>query len=84
VETLGVYLQRFVHLDTRHFALKAAESATSALKECHDLETFMLVGQIQSTAVDLLHTSGMDYSESRQALREAAHHSLEKRLAADG
>jgi hypothetical protein len=44
----------------------------------------MLVGQIQSTAVDLLHASGMDYSESRQALREAAHHSLEKRPAADG
>src|ERR671915_934012 len=74
VETLGVYLQRSDHLDTRHFALQAAESATSVLKERNDLETSMLVGQIRSTAMDLLRASGMDYSESRQALRDAARH----------
>ena len=74
VETLGVYLERYDHLDTRHFALKAAESATGVLKEHNDLETSMLVGQIQSTAMDLLRASGMEYSESREALREAARH----------
>src|SRR3712207_4348807 len=72
VETLGIYLRRFDHLDTRHFALKAAESATSALKERSDLETSMLVGQIRSTAMDLLRASGMDSTESLEALRNAA------------
>jgi uncharacterized membrane protein YgaE (UPF0421/DUF939 family) len=84
VETLGVYLQRFDHLDTRHFALKAAESATSALKERSDLETSMLVGQIRSTAMDLLRASGMEYSESQQALREAARHASEVEPGANG
>ena len=79
VETLGVYLERYDHLDTRHFALKAAESATGVLKEHNDLETSMLVGQIQSTAMDLLRASGMEYTESREALREAALHALEER-----
>jgi uncharacterized membrane protein YgaE (UPF0421/DUF939 family) len=78
VETLGAYLERSDHLDTRHFALKAAESATSVLKERNDLETSMLVGQIQSTAMDLLHASGMDHSESRRALREVARHAPEE------
>jgi uncharacterized membrane protein YgaE (UPF0421/DUF939 family) len=84
VETLGVYLERFDHLDTRHFALKAAESATSVLEERNDLETTMLVGQIQSTAVDLLRASGMDYSESRRALREATNHASEEMPVANG
>ncbi|MCA1687631.1 MAG: hypothetical protein LC714_03320 [Actinobacteria bacterium] len=78
VETLGVYLERSDHLDTRHFALQAAESATAALRERSDLETSMVVGQIQSTAVDLLRASGMDYTESREALREAARHAYEE------
>ena len=79
VETLGAYLEKFDHLDTRHFALKAAESATSVLEERNDLETSMLVGQIRSTAMDLLRASGMDYSESQQALQEAARHASEGR-----
>jgi hypothetical protein len=82
VETLGVYLERFDHLDTRRFALQAAESATAVLKERNDLETSMVVGQIQSTAVDLLRASGMDYTESREALREAARHAYEEEPAA--
>ena len=44
----------------------------------------MLVGQIRSTAMDLLRASGMDYSESRQALREAARHVSEEREGAKG
>jgi hypothetical protein len=84
VETLGAYLEGFDHLDTRHFALQAAESATSVLRERNDLETSMLVGQIRSTAMDLLRASGMGYSESRRALREAARHVSEEREAVDG
>jgi hypothetical protein len=78
VETLGAYLERSDHLDTRHFALQAAESATSVLKERNDLETSMLVGQIRCTAVDLLRASGMDHSEARQALYEVARHASEE------
>lgn len=78
VETLGVYLQRSDHLDTRHFALKAAEKATAALKESNDLETSVLVGQVRSTAVDLLRASGMDRKDSLHALRQAAHHAWEE------
>ena len=48
------------------------------LKERNDLETSVLVGQIQSTAVDLLRASGMDYTESRQVLREAARRAYEE------
>src|SRR5918998_1860018 len=78
VETLGAYLDRFDHLDTRHFALQAAESATAVLRERNDLETSVLIGQIQSTVMDLLRASGMEYSESREALRQAARHAYEK------
>ena len=38
----------------------------------------MLVGQIRSTAVDLLRASGMDHSEARQALHEVARHASEE------
>ena len=84
VETLGAYLEKFDHLDTRHFALKAAEGATSVLEERNDLETSMLVGQIRSTAMDLLRASGMDYSESQQALRETARHASGGKAATGG
>jgi hypothetical protein len=40
--------------------------------ERNDLRTSMLVGQIRSTAVDLLRASGMDSTESLEALRKAA------------
>jgi predicted nucleic acid-binding protein len=78
VETLGIYLQRSDHLDTRHFALKAAEEATAALKERNDLETSVLVGQVRSTAMDLLRASGMDPNDSLHALRVAASHASEE------
>ena len=82
VETLGAYLVTSDYLDTRHFALKATESATAALKERNDLETSVLIGQIQSTAMDLLRASGMEHTESREALREAARHGYEEEPAA--
>ena len=78
VDTLGIYLQRSDHLDTRHFALKAAEEATAALKERNDLETSVLVGQVRSTAMDLLRASGMDPNDSLHALRVAACHASEE------
>lgn len=55
VEALAAYIKEPEHpVATRRFALEAAEEATGVLWERNDLETSMLVGQIRSTAVDLL------------------------------
>ena len=79
VEALGAYLEQPDHpLHTRHLALRAAEDATAVLEERHDLETSVLVGQIRSTAVDLLRASGMDPATSLTALHEAASHTPER------
>jgi hypothetical protein len=73
VETLSAYIEEPEHpVETRRFALEAAEGATAVLLERNDLRTSMLVGQIRSTAVDLLRASGMDSTESLEALRKAA------------
>ena len=71
VETLAAYIEEPEHpVETRRFALEAAEGATSVLAEHNDLRTSMLVGQIRSTAVDLLRASGMDRTEALDTLRE--------------
>lgn len=73
VEALSDYIDRPEHpLDTRHFALDAVEGATAVLHERNDLQTSMLVGQVRSTAVDLLRASGMTPTGSLAALHEAA------------
>src|SRR5919112_769936 len=73
VETLSAYIEEPDHpMETRRFALEAAVGATAVLLERNDLRTSMLVGQIRSTAVDLLRASGMDSTESLEALRKAA------------
>jgi hypothetical protein len=76
VEALVGYLEQPDHPldDARHFALDAAEEATSILKERSDLETSALVAQIRSTAVDLLRASGMGATSSRQAFEGATRH----------
>jgi uncharacterized membrane protein YgaE (UPF0421/DUF939 family) len=72
VETLEPYIEEPEHPeDTRRFALQAAGEATAVLAEQSDLRTSMLVGQIRSTAVDLLRASGMDSAEALEALRQA-------------
>jgi uncharacterized membrane protein YgaE (UPF0421/DUF939 family) len=50
VETLATYIEEPEHpVDTRRFALEAAEGATAVLEESNDLGTSMLVGQIRDT-----------------------------------
>ena len=72
VDALGVYLDSPDHpLDTREYALKAAGDATVVLHARNDLETNMLVGQIRSTALDLLQASGMDYTTALQEIDSA-------------
>ncbi|MDQ3386212.1 MAG: FUSC family protein [Actinomycetota bacterium] len=84
VDALGVYLDSPDHpLDTREYALKAAGDATVVLHARNDLETNMLVGQIRSTALDLLQASGMDYTTALQeidyaVLRSSGEHSNPK------
>jgi len=79
VEALEDYLEEPDHpLHTRRLALRAAEEATIVLEEQHDLETSVLVGQVRSTAVDLLRASGMDTHTSLEALREADTHAPER------
>jgi uncharacterized membrane protein YgaE (UPF0421/DUF939 family) len=71
VESLAAYVEEPEHpVETRRFALEAAGEATAVLEERNDLRTSMLVGQIRSTAVDLLRASGMDTAEALEALRE--------------
>lgn len=80
VETLSVYLDDPEHpLDTRYYALRAAGEATAVLHQRNDLETNMLVGQIRSTALDLLQASGMDYTTAAQELDWAALRAVEGR-----
>jgi hypothetical protein len=73
VEALAGYLEQPDHpLDTRRFALGAAGEATSVLKERNDLETSVLVGQIRSTAIDLLQAAGMSSDEAVEAIHEVS------------
>ena len=73
MEALATYIEEPEHpLDTRRFALEAAEEATAVLQRHNDLQTSMMVGQVRSTAVDLLRASGMTSAESLEALHEAA------------
>lgn len=73
VEALDAYLGEQNHpVDTRGLALEAAGKATAVLVGRKDLETSVVVGQVRSTAVDLLQASGMNYSEAVQALDEIA------------
>jgi uncharacterized membrane protein YgaE (UPF0421/DUF939 family) len=73
VEALAAYIEEPERpVQTRRFALEAAGGATAVLAERNDLSTSMLVGQIRSTAVDLLRASGMDSAEALEALRQTS------------
>jgi uncharacterized membrane protein YgaE (UPF0421/DUF939 family) len=56
----------------RAAALRAAALATLALEETGNLSVSVLVGQVRSTAADLLRGLGLDREDARAAVREAA------------
>jgi uncharacterized membrane protein YgaE (UPF0421/DUF939 family) len=56
----------------RDAAVRAAGRATLVLEETGNLSVSVLVGQIRSTAVDLLRGAGLDKDEGRAAVRDAA------------
>ena len=68
----------------RRFALKAAGEATVVLDERHDLPTSVLVGQVRSTAVDLLRASGMHLDEAAGELDGAVRHASERQARSRG
>ena len=53
-------------------ALHAAAAATRVLEETGNLSVTVVVGQVRSTAVDLLRGSGLTYEEAATLVREAA------------
>ena len=56
---------------TRRFALEAAVKATSVLARDPGLSINVIIGQIRSTAIDLLRGSGLSGEEARTALDAA-------------
>lgn len=58
-------------LAVRRAALRAAAKATAVLREDPDLSSVVIVGQIRSTAIDLLRGSGLGAEEARRALEAA-------------
>jgi uncharacterized protein YbjT (DUF2867 family) len=56
---------------TRRLALEAARDANALLEERNDLAIAALVGQIRSTAMDILRGPGMDHQEAHAALEQA-------------
>ena len=53
-------------------ALRAAGKATLVLQRTGNMSVTVIVGQVRSTAVDLLRGSGMSYDEAADAVRGAA------------
>lgn len=56
----------------REPALRAAGKATLVLENTGNMSVSVIVGQVRSTAVDLLRGSGMPYDEATAAVRGAA------------
>ena len=55
----------------REPAIRAAADASLVLERTGNLSVSVIVGQVRSTAVDLLMATGMTYDESTQAVRAA-------------
>ncbi len=58
--------------EVRAPALHAAAKATKVLEQTGNLSVTVVVGQVRSTAVDLLRGSGLTYDEAAALVREAA------------
>jgi uncharacterized membrane protein YgaE (UPF0421/DUF939 family) len=56
----------------REHALRAAGRASAVLERTGNLSVSVLVGQVRSTAVDLLAGTGLSYEDARDAVRRAA------------
>jgi uncharacterized membrane protein YgaE (UPF0421/DUF939 family) len=73
VRALGAALDDHADLEAvREPALRAAATATHVLAGTTNLSVSVIVGQIRSTATDLLTGTGYSYEEAAGAVREAA------------
>jgi hypothetical protein len=57
--------------EVRRLALRAAASATSVLDDDPGLTISVIVGQVRSTAIDLLRSAGLSNEQALKALDEA-------------
>jgi hypothetical protein len=57
--------------EAQEAALRAAALSTAALEDTSNLSASVIVGQVRSTAVDLLRSMGMDSDDARAAVRDA-------------
>jgi hypothetical protein len=72
VRALGLQLaQPGGELEVRRRALRAAARATAVLRSDPSLSVVVMVGQVRSTAMDLLRGSGVGAEEARRALDAA-------------
>ena len=53
-------------------AVEAARHASAVLEQTTNLSVSVIVGQVRSTAVDLLRTTGMEPAAARARVRDAA------------
>lgn len=67
----------------REHALKAAGEATLGLEQTANLSVSIIVGQVRSTATDLLGTLGVHGEHAREAVREAARDAAAEQVARD-
>ena len=73
VRALGRALDDHAEADeVRRPALRAAGTATLVLERTGNLSVSVIVGQIRSTAVDLLRSTGITYDDAADAVRAAA------------
>jgi hypothetical protein len=57
----------------REHALRAAATATLVLERTGNMSVNVIVGQVRSTATDLLRGLGMENEDAIEAVRRAAH-----------
>ena len=62
----------------RRHALDAAATATLVLENTGNLSISVIVGQVRSTATDLLAATGMDTDDATEAVRRAVDEALER------
>jgi uncharacterized membrane protein YgaE (UPF0421/DUF939 family) len=58
--------------EVREHALRAAATATQVLENTGNLSVSVIVGQVRSTATDLLQGTGMSHDEAAEEVRRAA------------
>ena len=73
VRALGAALDDHARAEAvREPALRAAREATLVLQRTGNLSVSVIIGQIRSTAVDLLRSTGLSYDDAVDAVRAAA------------